>query len=120
MSDLTYNAKVMTSNDRPLVWLSTVVKSPPFSKDARLEAGFLLRKLQKGQMLEMPHSRPMPVIGERCHELRVVDVDQTWRIIYRIDSDAIVILDVFSKKTRTTPQSVINRSRKRLREYDDA
>ncbi len=120
MSYLTYNAEVMTSNDKPLVWLGTVVKSPPFSKDARLEAGFLLRKLQKGQMLEMPHSRPMPVIGERCHELRVIDSDKTWRIIYRIDSDAIVILDVFSKKTRTTPQSVINRSRKRLREYDDA
>jgi phage-related protein len=120
MSVLTYNAKVMTSNDKPLIWLSAVVKSPPFSKDARLEAGFLLRKLQKGQMLEMPHSRPMPVIGERCHELRVVDVDKTWRIIYRIDSDAIVILDVFSKKTRTTPHPVIDRSRKRLREYDDA
>ena len=120
MSNLTYNAAVMAANDRPLVWLSAVVKSPPFSKDARLEAGFLLRKLQKGQMLEMPHSRPMLVIGERCHELRVVDVDKTWRIIYRIDSDAIVILDVFSKKTRATPQSVINRSRKRLREYDDA
>jgi hypothetical protein len=50
------------------------VKSPPFSMEARLEAGFLLRKLQKGQMLEMPHSRPMSVIGERCHELRIVDV----------------------------------------------
>jgi phage-related protein len=120
MSDQTYNAKVMTSSDKPLVWLNLAVKSPPFSKDARLEAGFLLRKLQKGQMLDMPHSRPMPVIGERCHELRVVDVDKTWRIIYRIDSDAIVILDVFSKKTRTTPQLVINRSRRRLREYDDA
>ena len=120
MSDQTYNTKVMTSNDKPLVWLSAGVKSPPFSKDARLEAGFLLRKLQKGQMLEMPHSRPMPVIGERCHDLRVVDVDKTWRIIYRIDSDAIVILDVFGKKTRATPQSVIDRSRKRLREYDDA
>jgi phage-related protein len=120
MSNLTYNTEVMTSNDKPLVWLSAVVKSPPFYRDARLEAGFLLRKLQKGQMLEMPHSRPMPVIGERCHELRVVDVDKTWRIIYRIDSDAIVILDVFNKKTRTTPQSVISRSSKRLREYDDA
>jgi phage-related protein len=120
MSDLTYNAEVMISNDRPLAWLSTVVKSPPFSKDARLEAGFLLRKLQEGQMLEMPYSRPMPIIGERCHELRVVDADNTWRIIYRIDADAIVILDVFSKKTRTTPQTVISRSRKRLREYDDA
>jgi phage-related protein len=120
MSALTYDAIVMSSNDKPLVWLSAVVKSPPFSRDARLEAGFLMRMLQKGQTLEIPHSRPMPVIGERCHELRVVDVDKTWRIIYRIDSDAIVILDVFSKKTRSTPQSVINRSRKRLREYDDA
>ena len=120
MSNLTYNAEGMASKDKPLVWLSAVVKSPLFSQDARLEAGFLLRKLQNGQTLEMPHSRPMPVIGERCHELRVVDVDKTWRIIYCIDSDAIVILDVFSKKTRTTPKSVIDRSRKRLREYDDA
>jgi phage-related protein len=62
----------------------------------------------------------MPAIGERCHELRVVDINATWRLIYRIDPDAIVILDVFSKKTRATPQSVINRSRKRMREYDDA
>jgi phage-related protein len=96
------------------------VKSPPFSVEARLEAGFLLRKLQKGQMLEMPHSRPMPVIGERCHELRIVDLDVTWRLIYRIDSDAIVIVEVFSKKSRATPQSVIIRSKKRLREYDNA
>jgi len=110
----------MTLNDKLLVWLSDAVKSPPFSRDARLEAGFLLRKLQKGQRLEMPHSRPMPVIGERCHELRVVDSDITWRIIYCIDLDAIVILDVFSKKTRVTPQSVIDRSKRRLREYDDA
>ncbi len=68
----------------------------------------------------MPHSRPMPAIGEQCHELRVLDADVTWRIIYRADPDAIVIVDVFSKKSRTTPQSVIVRSKKRLREYDDA
>jgi phage-related protein len=110
----------MASKDKPLVWLSDIVKSPPFSRNARLEAGFLFRKLQKGERLEMPHSRPMPSIGERCHELRVVDINATWRIIYRIDPDAIVILDVFSKKTRTTPLSVINRSRKRMREYDNA
>jgi phage-related protein len=68
----------------------------------------------------MPHSLSMPSIGERCHELKVVDVNATWRIIYRIDPDAIVILDVFSKKTRATPKSEINRSRKRMREYNDA
>ena len=110
----------MTPNDKTLVWMRAEVKSPPFSREARLEAGFLLRKLQKGQSLEMPHSRPMPAIGERCHELRIVDVDTTWRIIYRVDPDAVVIADVFSKKSRTTPQSVITRSKKRLREYDDA
>jgi phage-related protein len=110
----------VTPNDKPLVWMNAEVKSPPFSRGARLETGFLLRKLQKGQMLEMPHSRPMPAIGEQCHELRIVDADATWRIIYRIDSDAVVILDVFSKKSRTTPRSAIARARKRLREYDDA
>jgi phage-related protein len=68
----------------------------------------------------MPHSKPMPAIGERCHELRIVDVDAIWRIIYRLDSDSIVIADVFSKKSQTTPKSVIARSKKRLREYDDA
>jgi phage-related protein len=119
MSDLTYNDFV-TPNDKPLVWMHAEVKSPPFSKEARLEAGFLLRKLQKGQKLEMPHSRPMPTIGERCHEMRIVDVDRTWRIIYRVDPDAIVIVNVFSKKSRTTPKSVIDRSKNRLREYDNA
>jgi len=120
MSDMTYNPRAMTSSSKPLVWLSAVVKSPPFSKEARLEAGFLLRKLQLGQLLEMPQSRPMPVIGKCCHELRVIDVDKTWRIVYNIDSDAIVILDVFNKKTQTTPQKVIDRSKKRLREYNNA
>ncbi|MBP1610903.1 MAG: type toxin-antitoxin system RelE/ParE family toxin [Acidobacteria bacterium] len=119
MSDVTYD-RFVTANDRPLVWMHAEVKSPPFSIEARLEAGFLLRKLQKCQKLEMPHSRPMPAIGERCHELRIVDIDATWRIIYRVDPDAIVIADVFSKKSRTTPKSVIDRSKKRLREYDNA
>jgi len=110
----------MSPNDKPLVWLYGDIKTPPLSADARVEAGFLLRRLQRGEDLEMPHSRPMPAIGPRCHELRINDVDGTWRVIYRIDSDAIVITDVFMKKTRTTPRSVIKTCRKRLKEYDDA
>ena len=42
----------------------------------------------------------MPSIGKNCHELRVNDKNKTWRIIYFIDEDAIVILEVFAKKTR--------------------
>ena len=69
-------------------------------------------------MLFLPHSRPMPSIGSNCHELRIVDREQTWRIIYRIDPDAIVIAEVFSKKTRKTPSDVIERCKGRLRRYD--
>ena len=94
------------------------VKTPPFSKLARLQAGFLLRLLQRGEKIAMPHSRPMPSIGRRCHELRVSDEKVSWRVVYRIDEDAIVILEVFSKKTGKTPKSIIDICRARLREYD--
>lgn len=108
----------MNSEDKPLVWLHGEVKTPPFSEQARLEAGLLLRKLQRGESLPMPHSRPMPEIGPRCHELRIVDKGKIWRIIHRIDKDAIVILEVFQKQTRRTPPHVIEVCRQRLRNYD--
>ena len=109
----------MSSNDKPLIWLHAEVKSPPFSPAARLEAGFLLRQLQHGRLLELPHSRPMPVIGAKCHELRITDLAKTWRIFYRIDGDAIVIVEVLSKKTPTTPKSTIELCIARLKRYDN-
>src|SRR3954463_16380227 len=110
----------MALADKPLVWLHGEVKTPPFSAEARIEAGTLLRRLQRGERLSMPASRSMPIIGRRCHELRIMDADQTWQIIYRVDADAVVIAEVFSKKTTTTPTTVIDVSRTRLRQYDDA
>ena len=110
----------MSPNDKPLVWLHGEVKTPPLSREARLELGFLLRSLQRGESLGMPHSRPMQSIGRRVHELRVTDSDATWRLIYRVDADAILILEVFSKKTPNTPLSVLAACRRRLKEYDDA
>ena len=108
----------MTRSDNPLIWMRSEFKSPPFTQEARVEAGVLLRRLQRGERLGMPHSRPMPDIGRRCHELRIPDADKTWRIVYRIDSDAIVIAEVFKKKTRATPRRVIDNCQRRLREYD--
>lgn len=109
---------MQNDNDKCLVWLSGEVKTPPFSSEARLETGYLLRRLQQGELLSLPHSRPMPGIGSRCHELRVNDQDKTWRIIYRIDEDGIVILEVFAKKTNQTPLEVIERCQKRLKDYN--
>ena len=105
------------TGSKPLVWLHGEVKTPPFSRAARIEAGFLLRRLQSGEMIEMPLSRPMRDIGAACHELRVDDGDSTFRILYHIATDAIVILEVFQKKSRTTPKRIIDVAQKRLRAY---
>lgn len=106
------------TGSKPLVWLHSEVRTPPFSRAARIEAGTLLRRLQNGEQIDMPLSRPMPAVGKRCHELRVDDGELTFRIVYHIASDAIVILDVFEKKTRTTPKHVLDLARKRLRLYE--
>ena len=110
----------MNMSDKPLVWLHGEVKTPPFSSSARIEAGFLLRSLQMGENLSMPHSRPMPSIGSRCHELRINDEASTWRLMYRIDEDAIIVLEVFSKKTQQTSKKVIDVCKNRIKEYDNA
>src|SRR5437868_2330494 len=105
---------------KPLVRLSGEIKTPPFSTAARVEAGSLLRRLQEGESLGMPHSRPMPSIGPQCHELRVRDENRIWQVIYRLDPDAILIAGVFSKTTRATSKHDIEDCQKRLRVYDEA
>ena len=103
---------------KDLVILGGAIKTPPLSLEARREIGFLIRKLQRGLSLEIPNSRPMPAIGRRCHELRVIDGGQAWRVIYRIDPDAILVLAVFSKKTRRTPGRLILNVKRLLEQYD--
>jgi len=88
----------MATPDKPLVWLAGEVKTPPFSKEARVEAGVFLR----------------------CSELRIRDERKNWRIVVRCDSDAVVIAEVFEKKTRTTPARVIAVCKERLGRYDEA
>ena len=107
------------TGDKPLIWLHGEIKTPPFSREARIEAWVLLRRLQRGENVEFPASRPMPDIGSNCHELRIDDRDLTWRIVYHIDSDAIVILEVFEKKSRKTPKHVLDTCKRRLRRYQN-
>jgi phage-related protein len=108
----------MSADDKPLVWLHGEIHTPPFSAQARIEAGFLLRSLQAGNALTLPWSRPMHSIGPRCHELRINDKRTSWRIVYRIDPDAILIAGVFEKRTARTPAQVIETSKRRLHRYD--
>ena len=89
-----------SETDKPLVWLHGEVKTPPFSHAGRIEAGTLLRRVQRGEKLALP----------RCHELRIhVPV---------MNSDAVIIAEVFAKKTSATPQHVIDVCQERLQKYD--
>ena len=108
----------MKPQDKPLVWMHGEITTPPFSVNARIEAGYLLRQVQKGIKLSLPQSRPISSIGTRCHELRINDENLTWRIIYRIYTDAILILEIFEKKTNKTPKSVINICKLRISRYE--
>ena len=46
-----------------------------------------------------------------------------WRsegLVHRIEGDAIVVLEVFDKKTSKTPKDVIDNCRRCLRMYEEA
>ena len=53
---------------KPLVWLHGAIKTPPFSPSGRIDAGVLLRRLQTGERIGMPHCEcKMPIIpGASC------------------------------------------------------
>ena len=89
MSYPTYSVAV-GDDGKPLIWMAGEIKTPPFSSAA----------------------------GRRCYELRVRDAEQNWRTVSRIDEDAIVIVEVFAKKSSTTPRKTIETCRARLKAYD--
>lgn len=113
-------AKEGEPSRKPVVWLHGEVKTPPFTPEGRQEAGMLLRLLQEGERLGMPQAEPLPDVGSRCGALRVRDAEHNWRIIYRIDSDAVLVVELYPKKTRKIPDEVIERCKKRLKQYDAA
>jgi phage-related protein len=110
----------MTSTDKPLRWMRGTLRTPPVGRAARIEAGVRLRRLQRGESLAMPESRPMPSIGRRVHELRIDDPEtrKTWRIVYRVDPEAILVVHWFAKKTQMTTRRVIELCKRRLGDYD--
>lgn len=59
----------------------------------------------------------MPVIGRGCHELRLGDQGRTWRLVYAVETDAIVILEVFEKKTQKMPRHAIDSCKGRLARF---
>ncbi len=107
---------------KPLAWLSGVITTPPMPEGARVQAGYLLRSLQRGDQLGMPHVRAMPSIGAGVLELRITDgaTNGEWRIVVKPERDVIVVLHFFQKKTQKTPQAVLDLCKQRLAAFTQA
>jgi phage-related protein len=108
------------NNIKNLIWLDNEIKTSLFYRSVRIEVGFLLAQLLNGEILTTPMSKPMASIGDCCHELRVNDLNnnKNWRLIYRIDNNAILILEVFAKTTKKTPNRFIINCQSRIDIYD--
>ena len=103
---------------RKPLFLLAELRTPPFPSQVRVEGGTLLSRVQDGERLTMPNSRPMPTIGPGVHELRLADEGGDWRIIYRIEADLILLVDAFKKTTAKTNLADIRRSKNRLTAHD--
>ena len=73
----------MAASEKPLVWLRGEVKTPPFSAAARVEAGTLLRRLQRDDVFQKTTQHaPVRISTDCARRLRLYDrvssVDCQW------------------------------------------
>lgn len=88
-----------------------------FPESVKKEIGDLLRSLQKGEMLMMPYSKPMPSVGYGVYELRVKVADGAYRAFYYLKhTDAIFVIHCFKKTSQKTPLKEIRQGIKNLKE----
>jgi phage-related protein len=65
--------------------------------------------------LGMPVSRPMPVIANGAHEIRIKDRQGQYRVFYFVkDKESVVVFDFLNKKNQTTTLQEIAVARARL------
>jgi phage-related protein len=92
-----------------------------FPKEARIRLGRGLFRLQMGEHIGMPNSRPMPAVAPGVAELRVKGADGGYRALYFTASPlGVLVFHAFVKKTRRTPPLEIELGRRRFQEILDA
>ena len=92
-----------------------------FPKEVRNRLGRGLFRLQMGEQIAMPNSRPMPAVAVGVSELRVKAEDGTFRAFYyTASSRGVLVFHAFVKKTQRTSPLEIELARKRLKELLDA
>lgn len=92
-----------------------------FPKEARIRLGRGLYRMQLGEHVGMPNSRPMPAVAPGVSELRVRGEDGIFRVFYYMASSrGVLVFHAFVKKTQGTPPLEMELARKRLKELRNA
>jgi phage-related protein len=92
-----------------------------FPKEVRIRLGKGLFRLQMGEQIGMPNSRPMPAVAVGVYELRVKTQDGAYRAFYYTATErGILVFHALVKKTQQTPAMEIELARRRLKEILDA
>jgi phage-related protein len=85
-----------------------------FPDDARSEAGYQLREVQRGN--DPSDWKPMKTVGSGVREIRVSEESGAFRVIFVASlGDEVVVLHAFQKKTQQTRQKDIDLAASRLR-----
>ena len=85
-----------------------------FPDDARSEAGYALRDVQKG--LEPKDWKPMKSIGVGVREIRLKDEQGIFRVVYVTKYlDRVLVLHAFKKKTEKTAKKDLDIAKQRLK-----
>jgi phage-related protein len=86
---------------------------PEEVKEALADA---VARLERGHILSMPLSRPMPSIGSGVHELRFRDKSGIYRVVYWFaGAGRIWLIHAFKKKSQATPKQNIETAKERLK-----
>ena len=92
-----------------------------FPKEVRIRLGRGLFRMQLGEQIGMPNSRPMPTVASGVSELRVKGEDCIFRVFYYTASPrGVLVFHAFAKKTQRTPPLEMELAGKRLKELLDA
>jgi len=86
-----------------------------FPQEVKREAGFQLDQVQRGR--EPGDWRPMKTIGQGVNEIRLEDLNGTFRIIYLAKfADVVYVLHCFQKKSKKTSKSDLELAKNRYRD----
>lgn len=88
-----------------------------FPEEVKRDLGYLIHRLQLGETITLPYSRPFRSVEIGVNELRVKDSSGAYRVFYFLKTQkGILIFHAFKKKTQKTPNKEIVIAKKNLKE----